>query len=301
MTNFGDLHLDRGRKSTVEIAALRRLVIPMAQSLLEKKSENLKSLMQLGEQCRQIGALSEAAEIFDRLATLDPDNPHAERMHGIFEGDPPNKWSKYTGPIPFVRIQNIFDDQVHDSLLTQALSDLEKFKDATVYNFESPNSTANPNLRRGKMLASDRVPIYQKQFLPKLKSIVRSENILDRLGFSSIPKLRFELQVTNYSDGEFFARHVDDGSPSLKNRKISYVYYMRRAESEFAGGDLLLYDSPAAANRRPTQAYTRVRPLDNSIVFFPSSSLHEVSPTFVKSGSRQDGRFSINGWLVAVE
>lgn len=301
MVEFSDLHLERGRQSIAEINALRSLVIPMANSLLKREIDCVSSLTQVGEQCRQIGAHCEAGRIYDRITKIDPKNTHAQRLRSILLGEFSPNWSKEPGPVPFVQLRNLLCDEARKFYLEQALRDLDKFEDAEVYSSAAHTPAPNKNLRRGKVLATDHVPTYQKRFLPHLKSIVQSENILARLGITNIPNLRFEVQVTSYSDREFFARHVDDGTPSLKGRKVSYVYYMRRPEGEFTGGDLLLYDSATALNNQSMSRYTRVRPLDNSIVFFLSSSAHEVLPTFVKNGNREDGRFSINGWLVKSE
>ena len=102
---------------------------------------------------------------------------------------------------------------------------------------------------------------------------------------------RVELQVRTYQAGEFYNAHTDfdDGDPTP--RLINYVYYLHRQPKSFSGGDLLLYDGLAAST------FTRIEPLDNSIVLFPSRILHEVTMVECDPGDFGSGRFSVNGAL----
>ena len=63
----------------------------------------------------------------------------------------------------------------------------------------------------------------------------------------------------------------------------------------FAGGDLLLHDAGRAGGG-PAGAFSRIDPLCDSIVFFPSDCLHEVTPVACGAGFG-DGRFTVNGWI----
>ena len=58
-----------------------------------------------------------------------------------------------------------------------------------------------------------------------------------------------------------------------------------------AGGDLLLHDGVVA------NTHTRIEPLDNSIVLFPSHCVHEVTLVEGGPGDFGAGRFSVNGAL----
>ncbi|MEL6805517.1 MAG: 2OG-Fe(II) oxygenase, partial [Bacteroidota bacterium] len=139
---------------------------------------------------------------------------------------------------------------------------------------------------------------YREAFLPKIESEVEKHRIFNRLGLVEFSKKRFELQVTNYSDGEYFGRHTDNSLSQTQNRKISFVYYLRRQRDCYSGGELVLYDWRSRSSKLAAKSHTRILPYENSIVFFVSSDVHEVLPTFVESGCREDGRFSINGWIV---
>ena len=49
----------------------------------------------------------------------------------------------------------------------------------------------------------------------------------------------------------------------------------------------------------PAGAFSRIEPLCDSIVFFPSECLHEITP--VACGAEfGDGRFTVNGWISGV-
>ena len=99
------------------------------------------------------------------------------------------------------------------------------------------------------------------------------------------------LQVRTYQAGQFYTAHTDfdDGDPTP--REINYVYYLHRQPKSFTGGDLLLHDGVAA------KAFTRIEPLDNSIILFPSRIPHEVTLVECDPGDFGAGRFTVNGGL----
>lgn len=98
-----------------------------------------------------------------------------------------------------------------------------------------------------------------------------------------------EIVVTE--TGGYFKVHKDNNCPQTKHRKLTFVYYLKREEDSFTGGDLVLY------SKYPDQ-YTVIKPENNSIIFFSSSLDHEVLPvTSVKNNEFINSRFTINGWI----
>ena len=72
-------------------------------------------------------------------------------------------------------------------------------------------------------------------------------------------------------------------------RVIDYVCYLHRRPRSCSGGDLLLPDGLVAST------LTRIEPLDDSIVLFPSRCVHEVTVVECDPGGFGAGRFSVDG------
>jgi len=90
------------------------------------------------------------------------------------------------------------------------------------------------------------------------------------------------LQFTKYPAGSgFYVSHIDMAYKSSSTRKLSFSVQLSDP-STYEGGDLLLH-----LRRKPTKM-----PRDRgTIIFFPSWTLHEVTP--VTSGVR----YSLVGWV----
>lgn len=91
------------------------------------------------------------------------------------------------------------------------------------------------------------------------------------------------LQFTEYRENQagFYAPHLDSGEQLAGYRKLSFVLQLSDP-SEYEGGELLLHIGP-----EPT-----VMPKDRGkLLFFPSYTLHEVTP--VTRGTRH----SLVGWV----
>ena len=104
------------------------------------------------------------------------------------------------------------------------------------------------------------------------------------------PVSSIEVQLTNhYRNGDKFRKHVDNGSQDCALRRISAVIYFNMFdEQRFTGGDLLLYLYYATAT---------IKPVHNSVIFFPSHVYHEVEPIQSETEDFMDGRFTLNAWL----
>jgi Rps23 Pro-64 3,4-dihydroxylase Tpa1-like proline 4-hydroxylase len=123
-------------------------------------------------------------------------------------------------------------------------------------------------------------------------------HVLARLHQPPFPISRFEVQLTATNDGQFFRRHKDDDSDSVRSRVLTFVYYFFREPKSFQGGALRLYDAQIDERGRVTPGdYQTIHPVQNQIVFFPSDCLHEVLPVECESGRFSDGRFTVNGWV----
>ena len=187
-------------------------------------------------------------------------------------------------PAPFVRVRDFLPPDEHRALLALMLADRDQFSQAGV----GPGYT-NP-LMRNNSEALGRIPDEVRPgFEPGLRRLV--EDTLPRLGMAGLGEYRMELQVRTYQAGEFYTAHTDFDEAEPAPRLINYVYYLHRQPKSFSGGDLLLHDGEVA------NTFTRIEPLDNSIILFPSRIPHEVTLVECDPGDFGAGRFSVNGAL----
>jgi Rps23 Pro-64 3,4-dihydroxylase Tpa1-like proline 4-hydroxylase len=106
------------------------------------------------------------------------------------------------------------------------------------------------------------------------------------------------VQITASNDGDFFHAHCDDAQEMIASRRLTFVYFFHREPSQFEGGELRLHDSKkTGAHPLSIGSYQAVVPQQNQIVFFPCSTLHEITPVQCRSRAFADGRFTVNGWL----
>ena len=143
--------------------------------------------------------------------------------------------------------------------------------------------------------------------------------VLERLGILPFHVARIETMITASNHGDFLQKHADAPygvfpfRPRLtpmarrvisrilrlkRSRVVSYVYYFHRTPRRFAGGELLLYPTGHQAGRVVFTTKPRViAPRHNRIVFFPSSTVHEVRTIRCPSREFADSRFTVNGWV----
>lgn len=97
----------------------------------------------------------------------------------------------------------------------------------------------------------------------------------DLLGFHQ------ELQLTRYSEGDFFDWHMDFGAGEISARKLSMTIQLSDPD-DYEGGDLQFMANQKIVNA-PREKGT--------IIIFPSFVMHRVTP--ITKGTRQ----SIVGWV----
>lgn len=108
-------------------------------------------------------------------------------------------------------------------------------------------------------------------------------------------KFRMETQLTASNDGHFYKKHPDGeagaGRPT-DPRIFTYVYYFYVTPQQFEGGNIRLYE-----NRFDNALYEELAVADNSCVFFPSDTWHEVRMVKCPSRDFRHSRFTLNGWI----
>lgn len=90
-----------------------------------------------------------------------------------------------------------------------------------------------------------------------------------------------QLQLANYTEGDFFEWHMDYGAGDISNRKLSITVQLSDPE-EYEGGDLQFMANHKVVSAPKTKG---------TAIVFPSYAMHRVLP--VTSGNRK----SIVGWI----
>lgn len=138
--------------------------------------------------------------------------------------------------------------------------------------------TYNDELRKSSVMFLDDIPEMQWIY-EKLKMVTVSANNerywFDLLGFHQ------KLQLTRYSEGDFFDWHLDFGAAEISARKLSVTVQLSDPD-EYEGGDLefMINQKVVSAPREK-----------GTIIVFPSFIMHRVTP--ITKGTRQ----SIVGWV----
>lgn len=257
---------------------------------------NSAAAERLGDVHRGRGDFPAALAAYRRLQALRPGHAAAAWAIAVLDGGRlPDAAPPGRRPAPFVRMANFLAPAARDRLLAQALSACGRFVPAQVQH-PGRNRTLNYEDRNALLLAEARMlRNVRSWFVPKLRGVL--PGVLARLRMEDLEVSRIDLQVTAHLCGGFFTAHSDDSNEP--RRKLSYVCHFHRHPRPFTGGDLLLYDAggPGRDAAGAPGAFSRIGPLLDSIVFFPSGCWHEVTP--VACGDDfGDGRFTVNGWVL---
>lgn len=106
--------------------------------------------------------------------------------------------------------------------------------------------------------------------------------------------------LSAHGDGDFLSAHHDNGYPDVDvdHRELTFVYHFHASPPGFSGGELRLFDWQHVGEARvPAESYVDLAAADNTLVVYPSATLHEVRPIHCPSGTFADRRFAISGFL----
>ena len=265
-------------------AALRRS--------LAANSEDVRTLMRLGDICRMLGRLADAGDCYSRVTQLRPGGRKAVWLKSMLSGNAsphaplPGYW-----PAPFVRIANFLTPAEHDRVLQLALARRGAFAPGKVG--AGSGRRVQPDKRIGLVAGGEACKDIAAWFVPKLRSALPPA--LTRLRLNPTLPACIDLKMTSIQDGGYSRPHQDP-SPRGEHRLRTplCIYYFHRRPKAYSGGDLLLYDTDVNAGDCDLSAFSRIEPFDNSLVIFPRIWFHEVTPVRSASGEFADGRFGLN-------
>jgi SM-20-related protein len=137
---------------------------------------------------------------------------------------------------------------------------------------------------------------HEETILSRIQKVL--PRVLEQMGMEEFPVTQTEVQITASNDGDFFRAHCDDAQEMIASRRLTFVYFFHREPNQFEGGELRLHDSVKSSDH-PLNAgsFQTIMPQQNQIVFFPCSTLHEITAVQCRSRAFADSRFTVNGWL----
>jgi Rps23 Pro-64 3,4-dihydroxylase Tpa1-like proline 4-hydroxylase len=160
----------------------------------------------------------------------------------------------------------------------------------------TPSSTSTGKLGYRQSCVHQPSANFPEDIIATIRSTL--PQVLSELGVQPFPIAQVEVQVTAHHENNFYKIHRDNDSLTTASRVITYVYYFFRDPKPFTGGELLIYNTELNGNQtNQSPSFQKIEPYNNSIVFFLSSSLHEVLPVKCSSQAFADSRFTVNGWI----
>ena len=247
------------------------------------------ALWKLGEIHRRQGSLAAAHDVYRRLNAHGPDRHKASWLSAVLGGGrvPEAIAPRGVWPAPFVRMRDFLAPGQCDRLMALALAGRGRLAPAGVGI--GSDARVDPAVRMTFEADARTRREFRPWFLQKTGSVI--PEVLARLRMEDGGRHAVELQMRVYPDGGYYWAHQDD----VVNRILSFVYFFHPEPRRFSGGDLLLYDADAETDDCPFKAFSRIVPLRNSIVFFPSGAWHQVAPVTCDTDDFGSGRFVVNG------
>ena len=259
-------------------AALRHTV--------EANTNDAAALLRLGDIQRGEGKLSMALDCYRRVVSLRPDDAKASWLVAVLSGQKLPDAPVPARPVPFVYRNGFLPQPRCKALLALAQANHERFKPGLL----GPRGTVDRAFRQALVERAVTVGEVRPWFETHLRNAF--SEALPRMGMCEPAQYWVEMAMSAHLGGGFYAQHNDNGGRGYHARMINFAYYFHREPRRFSGGELLLHDSDSDA-----RMFTRIEPRHNSIVFFPSSCTHQITPIENDLNDFGDACFAIHGWL----
>ncbi|GAB6039415.1 2OG-Fe(II) oxygenase [Endothiovibrio diazotrophicus] len=274
----------------VEIpSAARRQWREAIRERLQRDPGQREAWLALGSMERALGNLEAAAQAY---AACGPDHPLAAYMHDLLVGAPRPEstlGSELRTP-PFIYLE----DFLSETTVAEIHSAFERQREA----FHPHEVTSGGGV-------TGRLDDYRRSFgtrgddetreliLTPVRAALAEQRIPERLGVS-FDAGDIEIELSSHLDHGMFVPHRD-AVPAVPTRRLTFVYYFHRLPKRYQGGDILFYDDHGPRQLWIRSCFTRLTPKHNSILFFPSDRVHEVTPVSCSSDDVFDGRTTIRG------
>ncbi|MCW8878891.1 MAG: 2OG-Fe(II) oxygenase [Kangiellaceae bacterium] len=272
-----------------------QMIEQIESKLLLSPNDKLYQLML--DVYRRSGELEQAAQVAKQWAKFSPSNQLAVYHDKLFNQKEliSRVYNKNEiQPAPFMICDQFLDDSQRDYFWERALNSVEDFTDSGVSYGNGEKVDYQFQNRSSKVLFLRR---NEKQsFRNRVREL--SDKLFNHLLIPKKTIKNIEVKLTAYGDGGFFRVH-QDGFFKQRNssRVISWVYYFHASPKPYDGGDLVLFDSNCIKENHLFRQshYTRYKPVDNQIVFFPSWFYHGVTPVKLLKPGFGSCRFAVMG------
>jgi Rps23 Pro-64 3,4-dihydroxylase Tpa1-like proline 4-hydroxylase len=178
-----------------------------------------------------------------------------------------------------------------EELIQYTLENEAEFRCSEVVSPSGMPGVTDYDYRRSRVFSN--LGVHGKAILSRVRLVL--PRVIQQLGIEEFSITDSEVQITASNDGDFFRAHCDNSQEVIASRHLTFVYFFHREPSQFDGGELRLHDS--YSHSVSAGSYQTVVPQQNQIVFFPCSTLHEITPVRCRSRAFADSRFTVNGWL----
>lgn len=246
----------------------------------------------LAEVLRKKGSIHEALYYYENFHQLRPENEKAGMIISILKNHSTSKIiDNMATPAPFVQINNFLSSNQQSLIWDVIKNNSNRFSPSTI----GKKRRIEASTRNSHILYRSELKDIDSWFLAKIETTLA--NLWNRLQVPLFtPGLR-ELQLSLHLNGQFYKAHKDSSiNGNNDQRQITFVYYFYSLPKRFKGGNLLLFDTDLAQDKL-TSKYTRIEPLHNRVLFFPSDYYHQVTPVTSEYSDIESGRFTLNGWL----
>jgi len=244
------------------------------------------------------GDLHRAASAVQSWRRCAPDDPEAAFVETLLAGGALPALPAGVLPAPFALIDEALSESQRYLVFDTTYEQLGQMADATVMA-EDGDYRNDAASRIAKVLYEPEA--IRRWFVPLIEALLPS--VLPRIGVESFALDHTELQLTGSYHGQYYKAHHDHVAEEANKaftRRVSFVYYFNLPGGAFSGGDLRLYDRQYPELTDTRHRYTAVAPLDNRLILFPSTALHEVMRVEAPSGTTEDARYTLNGWVHTV-
>ncbi|WP_299004147.1 2OG-Fe(II) oxygenase [uncultured Shewanella sp.] len=241
---------------------------------------------------RKAGNLKKAKKYCKEIHKLLPNDTYFTRANAIFSGlDLAGDHRNIPELLPaeFVQKHHFLNKEQHQQVLDYTREHQE------YCNYSCNAGSVNFTKRKTLVinLKGENNPIIT---LMKDKILNIFPTIISKMSIPDFKIYSLEMKISIHLNDFYFKAHTDD--KLIPNRKIAFLYYFNFSDKNFTGGDLLLFDTNFDKNKTFSQSqFTRITPINNSILFIPSGFYHAVSPVILESNEFQQGRFCISGHI----
>ena len=287
------------RAPAVARAATNAALMEKARAALQRRlaadPRDEGALLGLGDLARREGRFAQAIAAYRALHKLRGDAASAWAIGAIDGKEPLGAPPEGRRAAPFALRTDFLRSAEQEKLRVATSAGAEAFESAKISRkglWERPEYRLALVAKRGLLRE------IRPWFMARLRAVLPA--VAARFGVSSFNDRDIEVSLTATPAGGFYRIHRDDSDDPEnpdRTRAIAYVYYCHREPKPFTGGELLLHDTCPATKRFAAGRFSRIDPVRNTLVLFPSCYYHEILPVHCESGRFEDARFTVNGQI----